>query len=127
MVQVPPFAGMGVAVVQVGVRAKSPAAPAADVRVTTALVYVTAAVVLLVRVTVCAGVAAPMAVELNESEDGDAVKSAGAVPVSATVCGLEESLSTIVSVADSEVVDAVKITLSVQDIPAGMEVPQDVL
>lgn len=65
--------------------------------------------------------------ELNDSEVGDTVKSAGAVPVRRTDCGLDESPSMIVRVADSELVEAVKITLSVQDIPAGMEMPHEVL
>lgn len=65
--------------------------------------------------------------ELNVSEVGDTVKTAGAVPVRGTDCGLDESPSVIVRVADSELVEAVKITLSVQDIPAGMEVPHEVL
>src|ERR1035438_7772736 len=49
------------------------------------------------------------------------------VPVKATVCGLEESPSTMDTVAVSGVVEAVNTTPRVQDIPAGMEVPQVVL
>jgi len=77
----------------------------------------------LVMVSVCGAVAVFTALAVKESEVGDTLKSAGAVPVRATDCGLVESPSTMVRVADSEVVDGSKVTLIVQ--PAvGMVGPQ---
>src|ERR1700722_13662480 len=102
MVQVPPAAIEAPQVV--GFNAKSALAPVAEVSATVALVNGTAAPVPLVMVTGCAAVAVPTAVELKVSEVGATWNSAGAVPVRATVCGLDESPSTIDTVAVSEVV-----------------------
>jgi len=77
----------------------------------------------LVMVSVCGAVAVFTALAVKGSEVGDTLKSAGAVPARATDCGLVESPSTMVRVADSEVVDGSKVTLIVQ--PAvGMVGPQ---
>lgn len=121
-----PLAGIIGVVAQALVAAgtvKSAANP--PMEVTVALVKVTAVARLFVSVTVCATVGVPTAVEVNDRLVGETAKSAGAVPVSATVCGLEGSPSMIVSVADSEVVVAVKVTLMVHVPPeAGMVAPQ---
>jgi len=107
--------------------AKSALFPVAEVNVTVALVNGTAAPVPFVMVTICAAVAVPTALELKVSEVGATWNSDGAVPVRATVCGLDESPSTIDTVAVSDVVEAVNTTPSAQDMPAGMELPQEVL
>lgn len=82
-------------------RAKSAGAPVADVRLTTALVKVTAVLALLVRVTACDAVAAPCAVATKVSIVGDTLMGEVTLPVSAIVCGLLVSLSTMVRVAVS--------------------------
>jgi|SRR5271163_1416343 len=125
MVQLPAGAMVGVIaqVLEAAGRVKSAANP--PIEVTVALVKVTAAARLFVSVTICAAVGVLTAVEVNDRLVGEAVKSAGAVPVSGTDCGLEGSSSVIVKTADSEVVVAVKVTLMVHVPPeAGMVAPQ---
>src|SRR5271155_574722 len=81
------LAGIEVPQVFTGSRAKSAAAPVAEVKVTVALVKLTAVALLLVRVTDCATVGVPTAGEMNDKEVGVTVKAARGLPVRATICG----------------------------------------
>ena len=85
-------------------------------------VMVRAAEVLLVSVKTCGLLDDPTVSEPKFAEEGVRATPEGGVvpvPVSATVCGLLESVSAICSVADSaEVVEGSKVTVIVQLEPA---------
>lgn len=84
--QFPP-AGIEVPQLFNGRRAKSAAAPMAEVKVTAALVNATGAAVLLVSVTACAAVGVPTADEVNDKEVGATVNGASVLPMRLTICG----------------------------------------